>query len=118
MNGVPRNVREELIAELEGLGYDVMPGVSKGWRERLSDEQLRAAIHAAGDASEFPDIAEMVDAMRGAVVAADAVLAVDAGGIEPETPEWLAWQRAFAALRALVSRIDVASARAFGDDDV
>lgn len=47
MNGVPKNEREELISELESLGYDTMPGVQADWpdwRDRLSDEQLRSIL--------------------------------------------------------------------------
>lgn len=147
MNGAPRNAREELIAELEGLGYDTMPGVREDWadwRERLSDDDMRTIIRnitdpasredaldraemavaeafdaAQEDAGEadFPDISEMVEAMRGTVSAADAWLAANPAIVEDATPEWEAWNRSFTALRDLVARIDAASASAFGGDD-
>lgn len=144
MNGAPRNDREELIAELEGLGYDTMPGVREDWadwRERLTDEELRTIIRNITDAAsredaltraeaevaslvdeddgeaEFPDVAEMVDAMRATVSTADAWLAANPGIAEDATPEWEAWNRSFTALRDLVARIDAASAQAFGGDD-
>lgn len=144
MNGAPRNDREELIAELEGLGYDTMPGVREDWadwRERLTDDELRTIIRNITDAAnredaltraeaevaslvdeddgeaEFPDVAEMVDAMRATVSTADAWLAANPGIAEDATPEWEAWNRSFTALRDLVARIDAASAQAFGGDD-
>lgn len=144
MNGAPRNDREELIAELEGLGYDTMPGVREDWadwRERLTDEELRTIIRNITDAAnredaltraeaevaslvdeddgeaEFPDVAEMVDAMRATVSTADAWLAANPDIAEDATPEWEAWNRSFTVLRDLVARIDAASAQAFGGDD-
>lgn len=144
MNGAPGNDREELIAELEGLGYDTMPGVREDWadwRESLSDDALRTIIRNITDAAnredalaraeaevaslvdeddgedEFPDVSEMVEAMRDTVSTADAWLAANPAIVEDATPEWEAWNRSFTALRDLVARIDAASASAFGGDD-
>lgn len=144
MNGAPRNAREELIAELEGLGYDTMPGVREDWadwRERLSDDDMRTIIRNITDAAnredalaraeaevaslvdedggeaDFPDVSEMVEAMRDTVSTADAWLAANPAIVEDATPEWEAWNRSFTALRDLVARIDAASASAFGGDD-
>lgn len=144
MNGAPSNDREELIAELEGLGYDTMPGVREDWadwRERLSDDDMRTIIRNITDAAnredalaraeaevaslvdedggedEFPDVSEMVEAMRATVSTADAWLAANPAIVEDATPEWEAWNRSFTALRDLVARIDAASAIAFGGDD-
>jgi len=147
MNGAPRNAREELIAELEGLGYDTMPGVREDWadwRERLSDDDMRTiirnitdpasredaldraemavadAFHAAQEddgEADFPDISEMVEAMRATVSTADAWLAANPAIVEDASPEWEAWNRSFTTLRDLVARIDAASASAFGGDD-
>lgn len=133
----PLTARQELIAELEALGYDAMPGVRgdcADWRERLSDDQMRAVIRNIGEAGhretargeaeatdlagegeqvDFPDVSEMVDAMRRAVACADAWSAAnpphDGAG-----PEWEAWDLAFAGLRALMARIDAAEVCAFG----
>jgi len=138
----PLTERQELIAELEALGYDAMPGVHADWadwRERLSDEDLRTVIrnigeaahrengHARGEAEatdlagegeeiDFPDVSEMVEVMRRAVACADAWSAAnpphDGAG-----PGWEAWTAAFGDLRALVARIDEAEARIFGGSD-
>lgn len=142
MNGAPQNAREELVAELEELGYDTMPGVREDWadwRETFSDDQLRTVIRnineafeqkealeraeaeaanlVDGDAPDFPDVSEMVEAMRGAVTAADAWLGANPDFNENATAEWAAWDQAFSALRQMVEQIDKASARAFGGSD-
>ena len=42
----PLSPREELIAELEELGYDAWSDAPKDWRETNSDMELRAEIDA------------------------------------------------------------------------
>jgi hypothetical protein len=135
----PLTARQELIAELEALGYDAMPGVRADWpdwRERLSDDEIRTTIRniaeiahretASGEAEatdiigegeqvDFPDVSEMVDAMRCAVACADAWSAANPPH-EGAGPEWAAWDLAFASLRALVARIDAAKVGVFGRD--
>lgn len=91
MNGVPTNEREELIAELEGLGYDSMPGVRTNcpdWRSKFSDQMLfdivddtRKAIEQriprvalpgqapTPDTVDWPDISELVSAIEQAAIA-------------------------------------------------
>lgn len=76
-----------------------------------------APRNEAGDAPEFPDIAEMVDALRDVVATADAWLSANPDIVEDTNPEWEAWDRSFAALRDLVARIDAASAGTFGGKD-
>ncbi|ESY72328.1 hypothetical protein X740_33305 [Mesorhizobium sp. LNHC221B00] len=40
----PLTLRQELISELEGCGFDVGHGANANWRDDLSDDELRAAI--------------------------------------------------------------------------
>lgn len=142
MNGAPRSDREALIAELEALGYDTVPGVRQDWadwRARLSDDQIKvvtcnlttaldrgdpvfaeAAAIDAGEADatdEFPDISEMVDAMRGLVSAAGAWFAANPPYLSTDVP-CDEWERAYKRLTDLVDRIDAVGARDFGGGDV
>lgn len=68
------------------------------------------------DVTEFPDIGEMVEAIRRAVDAADAYNAAHPDEPQPVNPEWESWTAAFAGLRAMVERVDAASSDAFGGD--
>ena len=141
MNGVPRSGREEMVAELEALGYDTMPGVREDWadwRERLSDVQLQVIVRnvaaaidrgeqvfsdagavdavAADIADGFPDILEMVDAMRGLVAASRTWFALNPPFLSTDV-QCDEWDRAIKRLTDLVDRIDAASADAFGASD-
>lgn len=139
----PLTARQELIAELEGLGYDTMPGVAKDWpdwRTRLTDAELRGIIdtlhaqfadrdlaeHVAAEApaeaddAEFPDVGEMIAVIREVVAASDAV-----EGRRPSrrrnklaTEEWLRFARAMSAARDLLATADRATAAAFPSTEV
>lgn len=112
---LPKSVtnRDALIAELVGLGYDAMPGVQSDWadwRERLSDDQLReivANIHTAAAKPDFPDISEMVDALREIVAASDAYDESEAANER--------CLRAVEACRELIAEADAAMDANFGE---
>ncbi|TPL30210.1 hypothetical protein [Mesorhizobium sp. B2-4-7] len=123
--------RRDLIETLEALGYDTWC-IQKGWREDLSDNQLRSTIdnidqiigekealqsitaevlsaaarhtpYEAADDVEFPDVGELVEAMQEMVDASDAYDAADTPANE---------QRVFAALdrqKQLLTEIDKAT---------
>lgn len=124
----PLTPRQELIAELEGLGYDLFPGVRKDWadwRERMSDEQLRSAIDSLKEhysepqdlpegegcdpVPEMPDASEIAEALGEALAAGDAYTAA-----HPDEPATILdeagerWHAAWVRLRALNDQINQA----------
>jgi hypothetical protein len=121
----PLTERQELIAELEALGYDTMPGVQRDWsdwRDRFSDDTLQriianiknsqeqaASVTAADDAGELPDISELVEAIRETVAAGDGYNAAHPEAKPTEdSPAGKRWREAFAHLRTLLSDCDKA----------
>ena len=114
----PLTARQEWIAELEGLGYDLMPGVPSSWRASKTDQQLRDALKVLNsgegdDKACAPDISDLVEAIREAV---DAAVEFDAAHPDLEFPDSKVgkrWQAAFDRLRDLLSDCDKAM-EAFG----
>jgi hypothetical protein len=125
----PLSPRLELIAELEELGYDAMPGVRQDWsdwRETIDDERLgriiarirddierRESVEAPGRADEappeLPDISELVEAIRETVEAADAYDAAHPD--EPKTARdetGRRWIASFDRLRSLLKDCSIA----------
>lgn len=98
--GMPAG-RRELIATLEGLGYDTQSDVATNWREAMPDDAMRVAIAMLdsvvvfvdddgslkgeaedgtittiepADAADFPDIGDLVAAIDEIVASRDAFL--------------------------------------------
>jgi hypothetical protein len=111
----PRTFRQQLVADLEDLGYDTARDTPSQWRDSLSDQDLLAAIMGYGiDVSDLrapaagcPDIGEMVAAIREHCAAADAFN--DAHPEATSTPDDATgrrWIASLDALRSILSTIE------------
>lgn len=78
--------REALIERLEELGFDAKAR-DANWRDHYTDAQLLADLQAmlieAGETGDFPDIGEMVEALREVVAAEDAIRG-DGSYVDPQ----------------------------------
>lgn len=107
----PLSERQEKIARLEELGFDAV-APRPDWRDILSNAEIDAAIAQLdpgtgsiepfdpSDELDWPDIGELVEALREIVPAAEAITRVHAGDLSTRLAT------AAAKGRDLLTRID------------
>ncbi|MGB3415745.1 MAG: hypothetical protein WBA36_03660 [Mesorhizobium sp.] len=113
-----RAERQEMIAALEDAGYDMLADAPADWRFSKTDQELSDLVEAfteADDASAFPDISELVEAIRETVDAGDAYIAAhpDDFATHPDSDAGKRWSAALDRLRAILSDCEKAM-EAFG----